>query len=708
MKPLKVAILWHMHQPDYRDPVSGKTLLPWTYLHAVKDYGEMLKTAAEGPGARMTFNLVPTMLEQLERYASGQAGDVWIEAAAKSAADLSDQEKRLLLSQFFSVHADRHIQPFRRYRELARRRGNEPHPDPGGFSEQDFRDLQVWFLLAWSGHHLRRDSSLIKQLLIKGEQFSEAEKAQLLDLYDRTLKEVVKLYRRMEENGSIEISVTPYAHPILPLLCGTANAREATPGIQLPAATFLHAEDAHLQVRLGLDFVSAKLGAKKRGMWPSEGSVSPETIRILAAEGAAWAATDEGILARSLPGGLSDRRQLYRPYAYAGLPLIFRDRELSDRIGFVYAHWNPQRAADDLIEQLKKVAKIAPGGLIPLILDGENCWERYQDNGHPFLIALYQGLLAEPSLRMVTVSEALQEMKPKPLTKLAAGSWINSDFCIWIGHSEENTAWDWLERARRDALEATDLKIPQGKLKQPLPEIFLHLLRAEGSDWFWWYGDDHATDQADIFDALFRRHLQALYREAGLPIPQHLYLPIKPAKAVKTVREPTALFTPHIDGHISDYFEWLAAGSAGLTTTGAMHSAHRNEFSTLLYGYDLEYLYLRLDPEEDLASLLGPQGCLEVRLGMDRKLAARVNPCRGELVLYQREGGKKRAEGKTACGRIVEMAIPLAPLQLRPGTPLELSIHLFKEDKETARWPAEGPLLLPYRGETLGADDWLI
>ena len=706
MKPLRVAILWHMHQPDYRDPITGKTLLPWTYLHAVKDYGEMLKTAAEVPGARMTFNLVPTMLEQLARYVDGSARDLWIETAAKPAGQLSGEERSLILRQFFSVHTDRHIQPFRRYRELARRRGTTPDPDIQAFSEQDLRDLQVWFLLAWSGHHLRQESPLVKDLLVKGEHFTEEEKSQLLALYDEVIGEVSDLYRTMEATGDIEISVTPYAHPILPLLCGTATAREATAGIQLPTAAFKHPEDARLQVRLGLDFVSEKLGKKARGMWPSEGSVSEETVRILAEEGAAWAASDEGILARSLPGGLSDRRRLYRPYSYAGLPLIFRDRELSDRIGFVYAHWSPERAAADLIEQLKRVAGQAPDGLIPLILDGENCWERYQDNGHPFLIALYQGLLAEPSLRMVTVGEALAEMRPEPLPKLAAGSWINSDFCIWIGHPEENIAWDWLERARRDVLDATGLEVPDGSDGQPLPEILKHLLRAEGSDWFWWYGDDHSTDQADIFDLLFRRHLEALYREAGLPAPTQLFQPIKPGRAAKAATEPTALFTPLIDGRVSDYFEWLAAGMADLTATGAMHTAHHREFSVLHYGYDRERLYLRLDPEEDLCALLGSDGRLEIRLGASAERIARLVP--GGRLRLSDEKGALLAEGVAACGRIIELGIPLAPLALEAETPLILSIHLFKGENETSRWPAEGPLRLPYRGESLELDDWLI
>ncbi len=712
MEPLKVAILWHMHQPDYRDPVSGKTLLPWSYLHAVKDYGEMLKTAAEVPGARMSFNLVPTMLEQLERYASGQANDVWIDAAAKDPARLSSDERRLVLTQFFSVHGDRHIHPYRRYRELAQRRGTAVTPDIAAFSNQDLRDLQVWFLLAWSGHHLRRESALIQHLLTKGEHFTEDEKRGLLDLYDRTVGEVAQLYRSMEESGEIEISVTPYAHPILPLLCGTATASEATPGIQLPAASFPHPEDARLQVRLGLDFVSSRLGEKPRGMWPSEGSVSEEVLRILAAEGASWAASDEGILARSLPGGLGDRRRLYRPYSYAGVPLIFRDRDLSDRIGFVYAHWAPEKAAADLIEQLKRIARTNPGGLAPLILDGENCWERYKDNGHPFLTALYRGLVEEPSLQMVTVSEGLAEMTPEPLSRLAPGSWINSDFSIWIGHPEENTAWDWLERARRDVLTATGLQIPTAVGDGPLPasdlpEVLMHLLRAEGSDWFWWFGDDHSTDQADIFDLLFRRHLEALYLEAGLPAPQHLFQPIKAPKEVKKVHEPTALFTPIIDGKVSDYFEWLAAGVADLSSVGAMHAA-RMEFSVLHWGYDHDHLYLRLDPEEDLASLTGRDGWLEVHLTNGEPFSARLSPATGQLTLHRQREKTVVAEGRAACGPVVEIAIPLEPLKLEPKDLLSLSFHLRTEETELARWPAEGPVLLPYRGVELEMDEWYI
>ncbi|BCA78645.1 glycoside hydrolase family 57 protein [Desulfuromonas sp. AOP6] len=705
MPQLNVALIWHMHQPDYRDPVSGRILMPWTYLHAVKDYGEMLKTAREFPGARMTFNLVPTLVEQLERYATGEADDQWLEAARKDPRQMDTDERRFVLTQFFSVHGERHILPYPRYRQLAQKRGSTRlAASPEMFSDQELRDLQVWFLLAWSGHHLRREQAFIPYLLEKGENFSEQDKLQLLDLYDEEVAGVIELYRQMEQAGLIEISVTPYAHPILPLLCQTAIAREATPGIQLPGATFRHPEDARLQVRYGLDFIARRLGKRPRGMWPSEGAVSAEVLRILKEEGVLWAASDEGILAKSLDEGIDLGEALYAPSRFEELPLLFRDRELSDRIGFVYAHWEPERAAADLTGHLKNLARKHPGGVVALILDGENCWERYQDNGYPFLSALYSRLQQEPSLRMTTVSEAIASSPGRPLSRLAPGSWINSDFSIWIGHAEENTAWEWLERARRDTLGD---QTPVDWEANNLPEKALHLLRAEGSDWFWWYGDDHSTEQADLFDRLFRRHLEAVYRADGQTVPQHLHSVIKPLHRKGLVHEPTALFTPVIDGRVNDYFEWLAAGAADLSAGGAMHASHR-QFSMLLFGYDRKHLYLRLDPQEHLPSLIGACGYLEIRLAGQEDWIARLDPLQQTLTL-QRPGEEAiAAEGEGACDHIVEMAIPLAPLKLATGKALNLSIHLLVDNEETARWPAEGPLTLQYRGEELDADEWYV
>lgn len=694
-----------MHQPDYRDPISGQTLLPWTYLHAVKDYGEMLRIAEEHPKNRLTFNLVPVMLEQLQDCTSGQNNDFWLEIARTDPADLDEAQRRFMMQHFFSVHGERHILPHRRYAQLAHkghRLGTRAWKE---FTSSELGDLQVWFLLAWSGHFLRKTEP-VAELLSKGEDFSAADKHELLACYDREVASIIDRYRQLESAGLIEVSVTPYAHPILPLLCGTDIARKATPGMQLPAASFRHAEDAALQVRHGLALVNRTLGNRPRGMWPAEGAVSEEAIRILHSEGALWAASDEAILDKSLPDGIKQRRQLYQPYSFAGLPLVFRDRELSDRIGFVYAHWPAEKAAADLLKRLHDIARENPDGMIGLILDGENCWERYEDNGYPFLTAFYRGLAQDPVLEAVGINEALNEYDPQPLERLAPGSWINGDFKIWIGHSEENTAWDWLERGRRDVFsDRHPLYDPDWQPGTPLPPQTEHLMHAEGSDWFWWYGDDHTTDQADMFDRLFRRHLEALYKSDGQTPPNHLKQPIKPPKKPLQIIEPRDWLHPKIDGVINDYFEWLAAGRVDLTVSGAMH-AHDGTFALLHFGYNNQYLYLRLDPVEDLLGLTGKDGALEIHLQAEKNWICHFSPERGHAELKLINSRRAPVPCLGAYRRVVELAIPLQPLQLKPGDRFGLSVHLLTVNGEQGRWPAEGPARLPYRGADPASDDW--
>jgi alpha-amylase/alpha-mannosidase (GH57 family) len=695
MQALQVALIWHMHQPDYRDPVSGHSLLPWTYLHAVKDYSEMLRVAREVPGTRLTFNLVPTLLEQLEGYASGQVKDLWLEAARKDPAELSGEERTLVVNSFFSVHDHRHIQPHDRYRELARLRGDSHGPvSAAPFQLQDLRDLQVWFLLAWSGHCLRRESAVVKELLHKGRAFTEADKQALLQCYDEVVAGLLPAYRQAEQSGAVELSLTPYAHPILPLLCDSEVARSARQNALLPAEPFRYPEDARLQIRYGRQVAERLLGQRPRGVWPAEGAVSAAALTLLQDEGALWAASDEAILANSLAGGLRNRRQLYRPYQYQGLPLLFRDQELSDRIGFVYGRWQPRQAATDLLDRLRTIAQQVPGGVATLILDGENCWENYIDNGYPFLRALYQGLHNDPLLQMVTASEALAEREATPLSRLAPGSWINSDFDVWIGHPEENTAWKWLHRARQDTISVPMAQADPGNLSEPL----LHLLRAEGSDWFWWYGDHHQTAQAKIFDRLFRHQLQALYRSSGRAIPDHLYRPIKEPLRPSPVHEPSGLISPQIDGLVSDYFEWLAAGSVDLQAGGAMHAADK-ELSNLYYGYDEQFFYLRIDFGSWQQELNAGDSALEIRFSGQRPLRLRFVPASGQLT-----GADSGAQA--AYRSIFELALPLKALGLAPQDNFALSCHLYRSGRETGLWPDHGEILLCYRGGELAAQHW--
>ncbi|WP_303720629.1 glycoside hydrolase family 57 protein [Malonomonas rubra] len=702
-KSLKVCILWHMHQPDYRDPVSGQTLLPWTWLHGVKDYGEMLETIREAE-AHVTVNLVPTLLEQLERYANGSDRDRWLELATQDPAQLSEGERKFIVEQFFSVNEETQVLPNRRYHQLYLLRGGGAHPSAENFSEQDLRDLQVWFLLAWTGSHLRRKAEIIGELFQQGENFSEEQKQKLLACCHSEVARIIQLHRELEEQELIEISVTPYAHPILPLLCDLRMAQNPTPGLPLPGVDFRHPEDARLQVREGLQTANRILGSRLRGMWPAEGSLSEEAANLLREEGALWAATDEDILARSLEGGLQDRTKLYQVYHYNHLPILFRDRELSDRIGFLYAGWNAQEAIKDLLDRLHNIARSKPGGTVAIILDGENCWERYEDNGYPFLRDFYQALQQDKRLEMCTIKKAIATSRPHPLPCLAAGSWIRSDFTTWIGHPEENRAWELLQKTRAEII-GDEIEQALQHPEEQLPELVRELLRAEGSDWFWWFGDEHVTAQADIFDRLFRLHLEALYHLQGLAVPARLHQWIKTPTTIIEGLEPSACFTPQIDGRIGDYFEWLAAGRINLAAGGAMY-ASRESLQEIIYGYDQEHLYFRLDQTELLHHLCGDDGYFELRISGQqmRHICYHFK----EQALTITEADRILGTGKAACLQILELAVPLRLLKLQSGETLSLSCHAVQGERENGRWPTEGSASFCYYGSLLDEENWSV
>ncbi|HEY6008864.1 MAG TPA: glycoside hydrolase, partial [Geobacteraceae bacterium] len=332
--PLYVPILWHMHQPYYKEPQRGEYLLPWTYLHAVKDYYDMAAIVAGTPGARVTFNLVPSLLEQIVDYAAGNAVDPFLLRGEMAPADMGEEERLFLLENFFSANRQRMIEPYPRYRELLYLAG-DGHGEKSAerlrhFRDQELLDLQVWFFLAWTGEAARRDYPQLRALVAKGKNFSAADKALLFATHREILREIIPLYRRLAESGAAELAVSPYYHPILPLLCDTQSARTAMPKASLPSVRFRHPEDARSQVANGIAYFEELFGFRPAGMWPSEGSVSDEALAVISACGLQWAASDEGVLSRSLSGGLGPGKEaLYHPYAFAGdgreLALFFRD-----------------------------------------------------------------------------------------------------------------------------------------------------------------------------------------------------------------------------------------------------------------------------------------------------------------------------------------------------------------------------------------------
>ncbi|MDD2734520.1 MAG: glycoside hydrolase family 57 protein [Desulfuromonadaceae bacterium] len=727
-KPLDVVIIWHMHQPYYKDPLKDEYALPWTYLHGIKDYFDMPAIIEDTPGARAVFNLVPSLIEQLLEYASGTAVDPFLEKGKASPSELSREDRIFLLENFFSANRQHMIEPSRRYLELLYMAG-EGRPGSAAervkhFSEQDLLDLQVWFFLAWTGEAARRRYPAFAELVAKGEKFTAADKNLLFSTQLEVLQAILPLYQRLHEEGRIELSVTPYYHPILPLLCDQKIAQTSMPRVTLPLAGFCHPDDARAQIRRGINYFRSIFGFNPAGMWPSEGSVSNETLALIAGSGISWIATDEEILGKSMDGGLgTGKERLYRPWRYScshgELGAFFRDHQLSDLIGFTYSQWETEKAVTDLCERLNAV-KSSLGGegrVVSIILDGENAWEYYPNNAYDFLQGMYKGIAGSKTLRLTTCSDVLKETPFEGrLHTIFPGSWINGNYSIWIGHPEENLAWDLVARAREAAVSGHPLVAATLESGEPSEDataemICRSLYAAEGSDWFWWYGDDHFSPHSDRFDRLFRQHLMNIYRLLGQDPPRELLEPIKKKNPAGLIREPAAFIDPEISGRINDYFEWLAAGLYDLTRQGsAMHSSDRM-LQSFYYGYNKNSFFIRIDGVQDLSRLLKEDDLLNLHLIYDRDYRLPLQVKKDEGLLLVKENGVWMPTNSFCSWKIIrtcEISIPLDSIKLKAGSKLFVSITLVRDNEEIGRWPSDTPLMLYYAGAEIELDNWLI
>ncbi|MCL4540102.1 MAG: glycoside hydrolase family 57 protein, partial [Bacteroidetes bacterium] len=579
---LKVLFLWHHHQPYYK--TDGSFLLPWVRMHAVKDYWDMVRILDDYPAIKQTFNFAPSLIEQIQDYLKHGTLDVAMALSRKDPASFTDQEKIDALDTFFMANAERMVKRYPRYNELLEKRGLvgndlDAYRAAARFTVQDFRDLQVWWNLSWVGEYSRFDPPF-KYYLDKQRDFSEKEKQRLLDAEFKIMARIIPSHIEAAKRRQIAISVSPFYHPILPLLCDSSIAAKANPRAVLPDKRYRRPEDADHQVKSALDYGRKTFGFRLKGMWPSEGSLSDEALKVLIRNGVAWTATDEAILRKTLAMSgktvSDDFLEKYFPYDYVSsegsIRIFFRDHGLSDLIGFVYSRWSPDDAAHNLISRLLRVrdailSKYGEKGLayavVPIILDGENAWEFYQSDGKDFLRTLYHLLSNEA--RLETVLPTYVRTKPRNVLKqIEPGSWINGNFDIWIGQQEDNKAWDLLHDARETfAKKLKHLGAPARA------EAYRQILIAEGSDWCWWYGDEHKSVQAGEFDKLFRHNLKELYLTLGLVPPPKLDIPIKRKSEQLTYRQPLKMISPKF-GAAKD-IAWDIAGFVEHTMeTGAM------------------------------------------------------------------------------------------------------------------------------------------
>jgi alpha-amylase/alpha-mannosidase (GH57 family) len=539
---LSVCFIWHMHQPLYKDRLTGKYLLPWVRLHAIKDYFDMVKVLEEFPKIRQTFNLVPSLIEQIEDYAHNEAVDEQLLLTIKAETEYTQEDKLYILAESFHSNLERQIKvhaPYlqlylKRQKFLDKRLTYEEMLDQ--FCDQEYADMATWMNLAWFDPMWQKSIDEVKQLIQQGKNFVLNQRKQLIQVQRDLIKQIIPYYRKMQEEGQIEVTTTPYYHPILPLLIDTNSARLADPNVNLPQKLFFHRDDAIHQVKVGLDLYDRTMGQKARGMWPSEMSISPGALEIIANQGINWVIADEALLNKSTGlsiyrdqyGNLNSADTLCQPYELAvgdeKITMLFRELVLSNELSFSYGSRTAEEAASAMYMRLKHIQQrlfnSSREGVVAIALDGENCWETYEEDGGPFLHELYKRLSKDSTLNICTVSDYLgRQPASAKLERIATGSWISADFHIWIGDPEKNRAWDLLSNTRNFLVE----QIKQNSYSETIKvAAWEEIYAAEGSDWFWWFGEPNNSAHDAIFDQQFRLRLQNVYKILGQTYPAEL------------------------------------------------------------------------------------------------------------------------------------------------------------------------------------------
>ncbi|MGD1921296.1 MAG: glycoside hydrolase [Pleurocapsa sp.] len=616
--PLYVAFIWHKHQPLYKSREAdsdtwGQYRLPWVRLHGTKDYLDLVLMLERYPKLHQTVNLVPSLMLQLEDYGSGEAIDPYLALALTPASNLQLKDKLYIIQHFFDGYYHTLIEPHPRYAELYHQK-----QEKGltwcleNWTLQDYSDLLAWHNLAWIDP-LFWDDPEIAQWLEQGKNFTLSDRQRIYSKQREIISRIIPQHKKMQDSGQLEIITTPYTHPILPLLADTDEGKIAVPEMTLPQQRFDWIEDIPRHLNIAWEMYCDRFEQEPHGLWPSEQSVSPTILPYISQQGFKWICSDEAVLGSSIQhffhrdeaGNVNEPELLYRPYRmstdHGDLAIVFRDHRLSDLIGFTYSGIPPRKAAADLIGHLEAIARslkshqsnpdtaLENPWLVTIALDGENCWEYYPHDGMPFLEALYEKLSRDEDIKLLTVNEFIQQFPPIetiPSPQLHSGSWVDGSFTTWIGDPVKNRAWDLLTAARKTLAshpEATEENNPQ---------VWEALYAAEGSDWFWWFGEGHSSNQDAMFDQLFREHLCAIYQALNEPIPQNLYQPIDKHE-VHQERSPRSFIHPIING-IGDEQDWDRAGKIEVGgARGTMH--HSSSVQRLFYGLDHRGFYLRLD-----------------------------------------------------------------------------------------------------------------
>ena len=725
MRPLHLAFVWHLHQPYYKDDLTDTYLLPWVRLRSTKDYHKMAALLESYPRVRQTFNLVPSLLTQIEDYSQAEYGgpngdsDLFLRLSRKPATDLTGEDRAFILRWMRESPRFLRVQASPRYRELASR------PDTEAFTTEEMRDLQVWYNLAWCDPAWVDRDPRLSRLKARDRGFTEADKEDLFAAQHELLRRIIPDFAKLAQSGQAELTFSPYYHPIVPLLIDLESAREAVPGIQLPSRRFAHPEDARYQIEAGRDQFVRLTGVHPRGMWPSELAVSEGLADLGVETRVEWFLSDESVLGRSIDvylhrddeGTLQSPELVYRPWRLerqgGQVAAVFRDSLLSNLIGFDYHRMHARDAVSDFMARLRRIRGRQGDGrdfLVVVALDGENAWDFYSREGHDFLDWLYEDLDRADDIVCTTVSDFLEQHPfRQELRRLHAGSWIGANFDTWIGDPEHSAAWDLVAEAR-DWLEDFASHHPDNP---GLADAWREIRIVEGSDWFWWFSRRHDSGMDVIWDSQFRLHLRNVYRLLGAGAPTTLHKPILESGLAEARRMPQGLITPKA----LDDPAWQQAGVYEVGSGfGALHKPVEL-VERVLWGSDANRLHLRVDSplsSEQLSDagvglwlyLSGTPGGEEI----GESFATPLRPAAIVDLGFEPGTVAHLAQGELVVGRLNEsrtgavpvatepapasswFSVPFSTLDRSGGEPIQMAVVVTREERDVEHVPPIGSL----------------
>lgn len=605
-KKLSIAFYWHMHQPVYQLSPTGDFLMPWVRLHAVKDYLDMALWAKKFDKLKLNFNFVPVLINAIINYGENEAHDIHSRLTITPQDELTNEDKIFILNNFFDANYQTMILANPEYHRLYQIVQSSGTEDTSIFSNQEYADLMALFNLAWIDPSFKTSNSELKKLVKKGKNYTLEDRIAIIQIQRDIIKKIIPTIRKLIEKNKIEITTSPYYHPILPILLDYKNIKKnSSPANDLQdLKTDL---DAKMQTKMALDRIEEVFGKRPRGVWPSEQCVSAKTLEMLSSLGVEWSLSDEGILANSInfefehdfKGYIKEPYHLLKTYKYktstSDLKMVFRESTIPNLIGFEYQNHNPIATANDLYDRIKVLqSKIlsSPDNehLLTIALDGENCWENYLEDGASFLKTLYTLITEDDSLETVLLSDYLEKTKEdRLLPKIASGSWINRNFKLWIDEPVKDIAWTYLKRVRQDFANFVKREPLNPNIELARRELFI----CEGSDWFWWYGEPNDSGRDNIFDFLFRTHLKNVYRYLDLDTPKYLDDPLSDISTSKPSKYPKSLITPSINGKnvVDEDDEWNNAGYIEIPDGPVLRESKL--FDKIRFGNDQNNFYLK-------------------------------------------------------------------------------------------------------------------